>query len=307
MNPEQSTEKLTALIFLLKRHRTLTETEVRAALANSLGVQLGDMDGDPEAYLTPLPPEHMGPGLREKNGQSFAAVIGQRSYLVNTLDAPYFQEGFAETITDVRLGNAIGAHRAWLSADLFQETPSEDERPGIYADLGRILAQFASDDCLAVYCPEIDMANEFAPSVLEALRSGAGLSLFDQPTLDPVVSVDMESPEMLAAIDEARRRWPEFLAAFQQNRDPERLFGVKARFSDGENEEFMWLIAQSISSTAINGQLANTPVALSNLHEGDNVTVEVSQIHDWHYEINGEPQGGFTMKVMDAAMKKQQS
>jgi uncharacterized protein YegJ (DUF2314 family) len=272
-----------------------------------LGAELGDLDGDPEAYLAPLPPENMSPAMREKNGQSFAAVIGQRSYLINTLGAPYFQDGFAETIPDLRLRSAFEAHSAWLSADLFQETPSEDERPAIYADLGRILAQFASDDCLAIYCPEIDVANEFAPSVVEALRSGAGLSVFDQPTFDPVVSVDMEGPEMKAAIAEARRRWPEFLAAFQQNQDPESLFGVKARFTDGENEEFMWLVLHSISGSTLTGQLANAPVALANVHEGDIVTVEIDDLHDWHYEINGEPQGGFTMKVMDKAMKRQRS
>src|SRR5262245_2036309 len=53
-------------------------------------------------------------------------------------------------------------------------------------------------------------------------------------------------PRFKAAEAEARRRWPEFVAAFNR-REPNVAYAVKARFTDGSATEWMWVQVQSIA------------------------------------------------------------
>src|SRR5207245_368362 len=110
-----------------------------------------------------------------------------------------------------------------------------------------------------IYCPELGRCNEYAPAVLDALRNGQPLSLFDEPTFAPVVEVSSDDPRMVAAVEEGRRRWPEFVAAFNARNSPEQMFAVKARFSDGKNEEFMWVAVRKLEGDSLTGELGNSP------------------------------------------------
>jgi uncharacterized protein YegJ (DUF2314 family) len=109
---------------------------------------------------------------------------------------------------------------------------------------------------------------------------------------------------MIAAVDEANRRWPEFVAALQNRKAPDEIFAVKARFTEGEEEEFMWVSVDRIDGERILGRLENSPAMIKSLREGDLVTVPRENLNDWLYSSGGEPVGGFTMKVMEEIMKK---
>jgi uncharacterized protein YegJ (DUF2314 family) len=269
-------------------------------------VELKIGDGPEPNTVFPVAAETVQPSLPPGAGMTYFINTGTRHYLVNSFNQPYMDEPekFAESIPDVRLRTAVAGHRAWISVDLFGESPNAWERNDIYAAIGRILAPFADDDCLAIYCPELQRCNEFGRAVIEALNSGKPLELFDSPTYAPIVNVPSDDPRMVAAVEEARRRWPEFVSAFEDRKNLERPFLVKARFSDGENEEFMWVSVQKLGEK-ITGRLENSPAALTNVNEGETVSVSLTDLNDWVCEIDGQAAGGFTMKLMSEALKSE--
>jgi uncharacterized protein YegJ (DUF2314 family) len=134
------------------------------------------------------------------------------------------------------------------------------------------------------------------------MRSGNALALFEEPTNAPVMEMSNDDPRMVAAIVEARKRWPEFVAAFQAS-GPEG-FAVKATFSDNEVEESMWVKVQSITADQIIGELANAPMELKQIREGDSVTVAVAQVLDWGYGNGDQIEGLFTQKVLEKAAEE---
>jgi len=204
----------------------------------------------------------------------------------------------------MRLRRAVGDHTAWNSVDLFGEPPSEEEKPEVYALLGKPLAEFAGDDCLALYSPDLGRCNEYSPAIVEALKSQPPLGIFEEPTFAPIVQVKSDDPRMVSAVEEARRRWPEFVAAFQNRSSSEQIFAVKARFTEGEDEEFMWVSVQNLEGDCITGRLENSPAVLKSIKEGDTVAVQVEQTNDWFYGGENQSTGGFTIKVMDEVMNK---
>jgi uncharacterized protein YegJ (DUF2314 family) len=296
---------LTALVFLLTEPRKLADWQVRQAAAKALGVELVISDKPEPNTILPVEAEKVNTALPPGAGMTWFINTGSRMFLINSFTSPYMEnpEKFAEDIPDLRLRKAVGSHRAWISADLYGETPSTSERTAIYERLGRMLAPFAGDDCLALFCPELQCCNEVAPAVVETLASGNPLGIFETPTYAPVVNVASDDPRMAAAVEEARRRWPEFVVAFRNRGvDAETPFVIKARFAEGENEEFMWVSVQHIEGEQITGRLDNSPASLKSVKEGDTVTVAVADLNDWLYGADGKPVGGFTMKVLGEAL-----
>lgn len=296
---------LTALVFLLTEPRKLADWQVRQAAAKALGVELVVSDQPGPNAILPVEAEKVNPALPPGAGMTWFINTGSRMFLINSFTSPYMEnpEKFAEEIPDLRLRKAVGAHRAWISADLYGETPSASERAAIYKQLGQMLAPFAGDDCLALFCPELQRCNEIAPPILEMLANGNPLEIFESPTHAPIVNIDGDDPRMVAAVEEARRRWPEFVVAFRnRGGDVDEPFVIKARFAEGENEEFMWVSVQQIEGEQITGRLDNSPAALTGVKEGDTVTVALADLNDWLYGADGKPVGGFTMKVMGEAL-----
>lgn len=119
-------------------------------------------------------------------------------------------------------------------------------------------------------------------------------------TDDPVVSVESGDPQMKAAVEQARRQWPEFLDAFQ-NRKPEQPFTIKAPFGSGDRKEFMWVIVESIEGQTVHGILDNEPAYADKVKLGNKVQIPVEQINDWiYFDTEHQPHGGFTVKVLEA-------
>ena len=297
-----SSEKpLTALVFLMSRPHLLAEPKVREAIAKVWGLELGSEMQQGGDWL--VDSGQVNPAMAQPGTKNFLVSANGRMFLVNSVSRPYMDhpEKFAESIADLRLRQAVGSHSAWNSVDLFGEPPTEAERPEVYGLLGKLLAEFANEDCLAVFCPELQRCNEFAPPVIEALKSGQPLALFDEPTFAPVVEVASDDPRMVAAVAEMRRRWPEFVSAFQAGPLADTPFLVKARFAEGDDEEFMWVSVQKIEGDSIMGRLENSPAALKAVKEGDTVTVRVEDLNDWVCKTGGETVGGFTLKVMEEA------
>jgi uncharacterized protein YegJ (DUF2314 family) len=98
-------------------------------------------------------------------------------------------------------------------------------------------------------------------------------------------------------VAEARARWPEFNAAFDR-RAAEDAFLVKAKFSDEKVSEWMWLTVEGMDSEVIRGKLANKPVDVKSVSEGDEVEVLASRISDGYYASATEEVGQFSLKLL---------
>jgi uncharacterized protein YegJ (DUF2314 family) len=105
---------------------------------------------------------------------------------------------------------------------------------------------------------------------------------------------------MKAAVAEAQRRWPEFVAAFEgrDDHDEEAAFLVKAPFSQGESTEFMWVHVTGIEHNVVYGRLDNEPANIPRLKEGDRVRIKEEDVNDWMCLVDSKPLGGFTLKVL---------
>jgi uncharacterized protein YegJ (DUF2314 family) len=226
----------------------------------------------------------------------FGIFISSRPYIA---DPAKFAR---ETIRDKRLRKAVESHAAWLSVDLVSATPEESEgRHRAYAMIGRLLASLAGPDCLAIYAPELSRCNEFDPALIERLGSGSPLSIFDEPTFEPVLEIEEDDPRMVAAVEEALIRWPEFVVAFHKRTAPDDdRFIVKAEFSEGGRSEFMWVsVTELVTGGKVKGILMNDPHELTSLHRGKLVIVEMDRLNDWIYPgDDGVIVGGFTLNVL---------
>ena len=108
-----------------------------------------------------------------------------------------------------------------------------------------------------------------------------------------------DDPRFKAAEAEARRRWPEFVVAFSK-REPNVAYAVKAKFTDGQTNEWMWVQVKSITGNTVTGVLDNEPIDVKNVRVGQTVTKTLAEIDDWIVGRDGRiAQGGFTTKAME--------
>jgi uncharacterized protein YegJ (DUF2314 family) len=217
---------------------------------------------------------------------------------------PYFDdiEGAARAAKELRLQNAIRDHKAWMSLDLLQpQNPAGPEKDECYRRICSLAAQLIDDSCLAVYIPQTGDIRVHDSALREALASNNPLKHIKHAERVPVVPIEGTDAALEKAVAEARRRWPEFVQAFDTRKKSQR-FSVKAKFSDGENTEWMWVIVSEIRGDTVVGELGNEPVNVKGLHEGVHVEVPAAELGDWIYGDRKQMVGGFSVKVLASAL-----
>ena len=122
-----------------------------------------------------------------------------------------------------------------------------------------------------------------------------------------VVQLGADDPGLVAAAAEARRRWPEFVAAFNEQR-PGRKCAVKyAAPIKGGGEELIWIMVTALGSGTISGTLGNAPVADIGLKLGEAVTIQTADIKDWLVTDGSSMTGGFSIATLkNAAGQREQ-
>ena len=119
-----------------------------------------------------------------------------------------------------------------------------------------------------------------------------------------VVQLGADDPGLVAAAAEAKRRWPEFVAAFNERR-PGRQCAVKyAAPIKGGGGEQIWITVTSLGDGTISGTLANAPVADIGLKRGDAVTIETDDVKDWLFIDGKSMTGGFSIATLRNAADK---
>lgn len=295
-------ENLISLVFFLSEPREADESSIRRCISHALGVRFDVNDPESEHFVIPFSP----PGDRrdsEGGVRHFMVRIPEGLFAVLVSNRPYIDnpKSFARgSIRDKRLRNAVEKHLAWISVDLMDDTSDPGRIHDAYRVIGRILASMAGPDCLAVYCPEIQRCNEFDPGLLESMSGDDPISLFDEPTFEPVIEISENNPKMAAAVNEAVNRWPEFVSAFRSASAVEReRFIVKAEFREGKKSEYMWVAVAEITTSCVSGILMNDPHELFDLHRGASVTFKLDRLNDWIYpDQSGTHIGGFTLDVL---------
>lgn len=296
---QEDESPLISIVYLLQTPRQMSEESIRNHASEAFGVDFEPDNEDATELVIELPSPPFN-GVPKGKGASYMLKINDNMYIVHNFAMPYMEDpaGFAQSIADERLHSAITKHSAWISVDAMGDFKDATSKAQAYRDIAKMIAQLAGADCLAIYCPELERCNEYDEIILETLRSGDPLGLFEEPTFAPVISVYGEDPRMIRAVAEARRRWPEFVAAFRNNLDREAPFMVKAEFKEGDKAEFMWISVTQINDETIHGVLENVPIELTNVKQGQKVVVPISTLNDWLYAKNGESVGDFTINVI---------
>jgi uncharacterized protein YegJ (DUF2314 family) len=281
----RSKGKLTSLVLLLKEHRPIDAQAVRRAATKAFGVRMGS-SMEEENFVVQLSPETMPVKI---NSLPLGFICSPKRY---TEDATSEEELGG---LDVRIQKALIDHKAWISCDLITDCPAS-LKPEVYRHIARLLAEFLDDNVLGVFCPENDLLMYNHPGLKQELRGQNPLEALEMKDV-PVVAGGYDEAALQQTIEEARRRWPEFVRAFAR-RKPGQTFGVKTTFTEGEDCEYMWIGVESIDGDRVRGKLDNAPLKVTNVKAGDAVTIKPADVLDWMYEESGEMRGGFSLKVL---------
>lgn len=281
-------ERIVSMVLLLSAPRQLDEHTLGTIVATATGTDHSH-DTKTESFVVAKPPYYR---VRLKSG----------SYVINNIAAPYFTQtgDFAANIKDAAERRAVLDHRAWLAIDWLPDGATTTDLKPVYQDIGKMAAALAGPDTLALYCPDMDQLALYTLAAARTLRSADPLGAFAGMSSEPpAVSVSGDDPRMKAASAEARKKWPEFVRAFQEKRGS--AFAVKGRLVEGRKAEFLWLAVVSLDAAEVHGTLDNDPAVLRGYRLGQDLHIKIADIDDWLYQDrNGQQVGGFTVKVLEA-------
>jgi uncharacterized protein YegJ (DUF2314 family) len=291
LNQLRREEPAVALVLLLRRPRDLDAGEIARASTSAfgLGVTAGESSTSP-CVVGEAP--------------HFLVQLPDRLLAVHNVALPYFDNpvAVAANLGELRLREAVASHQAWLSVECLHADAAFGDP---YVTAARLSAALIDADCLAVCVPAQGRIYVCEETVPDKLRRPAPLAALEQGGLAPVIGVAADDPRLLAAVREARRRWPEFVAAFEQ-RDQGQLFSVKVPVREGKQTEYMWLSVSALENEMIYGRLDNEPVSMKRLHAGDRLRVPVRDLNDWLYTRGDTLAGGFTIDVLSNGHKRPQ-
>jgi len=282
-----------AVVLLLRGPATVTEGRLRTAIFRAWNWHIGTTDAESTAQ-----------GLLVCATPTSVITLENYLFIVNSFERPYWDDPdrFAAQIPDLRQRHVVKDSRAWLSVDVIRpDQLSPAENIEAYRKICRLAAELLDSNCLGVYLPETGVLRAQDEALLAAMRSEDPLHAIGEYPYVPVVHATEE--QLHPAVEEARRHWPEFVAAFQA-RKPDQPFSVKAPFREGNHYEWMWINVHTIAGDSIAGELGNAPMYLTGLHEGDNVTARPEEVGDWIYlREDGKPIGGFSVDKLLKAGK----
>lgn len=247
----------------------------------------------------------------EGNNIGFPVSKGAYRFSVSVVNAPYHgseepkmreprSEPEAEAITRYR------EHVSWIAIDNHtgpeEDVPTDDA--AVFPFLGRIAAAFAEHDApLALLTPTYQELAAWKPELAEVLRGPEPLRVFGENltrVCPPIVQASTDNEALNAAMEEARRRFPEFIAAFEK-RDPAAEndgFYVKCRFEEDDDVEHMWIEVQQIGEDTLRGKLLNEPGRLERWKLDDIVEMKQETIGDWMIRRGENTEGNFTEAIL---------
>lgn len=222
-------------------------------------------------------------------------------FTVHNIEAPYFDDvdEVATKINNLRFADVILSHTAWLAVDFMSSSNDKLPIEVAYQLIGKAISALADDDTIGIFAPEHRYFNLWSSELEISLSGPNPLSIFHEEVKAPVIGVpDGDSIEQ--AIAEARRRWPEFVTAFQSRQPGDTRYIVKAPFTNEEGDtEHMWIEVFGLEPEYVHGHLINDPFHNKKLKQGSQVEVAVAEISDWLCpDAQENPKGNFTGRIV---------
>jgi uncharacterized protein YegJ (DUF2314 family) len=289
MNRPRREEPPVSLVLLLRQPLDLDADALARAAATAFGVEVRAGDSDAGACVVGASPH-------------FLAQLPDQLLAVHNAALPYFDNpaAVAASLPELRLREAVARHRAWVSVECLHADSTAGDP---YLGVARLAAALIDGACLALCVPARKRVYVCEDGLPAKLRGPDPLGALDSGGPAPVVGIAPDDPRLLAAVREARRRWPEFVAAFEQ-REAGQIFSVKVPVREGKQTEYMWLSVSALEHEMIYGRLDNEPVAMKRLHAGDRLRVPVRDLNDWLYTRGDTLAGGFTIEVLANTQKR---
>jgi uncharacterized protein YegJ (DUF2314 family) len=272
-----------SLVLLLRHPLNLDETSLARAAGSAFGVDVRAGESDAPACVVGDSPH-------------FLVQLPDRLLAIHNAALPYFDNpaAVAADLPELRLRQAVASHRAWVSIECLHADAATGDP---YLTASRLAAALIDGDCVALCVPARRRVYLCEDGVPAKLRGPDPLGALDSGGPAPVVGISPNDPRLLAAVREARRRWPEFVAAFEQ-RENGQMFSVKVPVREGKHTEYMWLSVSALEHEMIYGRLDNEPLTMKRLHAGDRLRVPVRDLNDWLYTRGETLAGGFTIDIL---------
>ena len=113
------------------------------------------------------------------------------------------------------------------------------------------------------------------------------------------VRVEDEDQGMADAIAKAQASSAEFLAAFREKKPGAKEFYVKKPYpTPSGSQEHMWILVQSEDKGTLTGLVSNDAEDTKAVKLGDRVTLKMSEISDWKYQVGKKLIGGYTIRYL---------
>lgn len=271
-----------ALVLLQSEPRVLTRGHVAQAVSRAMGAPFSE-----EAVTE----EHFCYHRLHVDGFELTVASSPEPYIPKERDPS----------RDLRLADAISRHEAAILVDCW-DAPEGRERTEATGLMGKIVAELSDETTLAVYCFHTQRLNVMDEKLLTMLRDGEAMEAMSGMTFDPIAGIASDDEAMEAAMAEARRRWPEFVAAFGGRASEDGCI-VKGRFGEGDRVEHMWLTAEAADAAGVSGVLQSDPFGLPRPRKGDSVRVELEDISDWVFATDNGILGNFTAPIVERAQR----
>jgi uncharacterized protein YegJ (DUF2314 family) len=279
-----------SLVWLRTRPAPLDRERVAALLREAFDERTA------KSIVVPPPREGVTAYLFTHGDAIFGIITSDRPYL-SGVELEKARAGFK----DSALRKAFDSHRAWMAVDLFE--PDDAPRDQVEPVLGKVAAALLDEGAVLLYAPHRAQAALPRGDTRTCLSGRRPMDVFGPSAVVPVVKVPKGDPEIKAAGEEARRRWPELVSAWEKRDDAQRFF-VKTAFPAGDDTEHMWIRVHALSDEKADGTLDNDPELVKGLRAGDAVNVPLAAIEDWLYlDPDGKPIGGFTTRVLEKRQK----
>lgn len=271
-----------------------------------------------EFVLAPAPPAARksrpnAPAETPEQPAEFTVQAGSRRYLLHSNDRAFLPKEQSADVEDLRIRQLLNTHTAWIAVDpasyetVAPAVDGADIEPASFPQMCRLLAlclrveKDAEDSVLGILIPSKNLILAAPANVSELLGSADPLAAFNEATQMPVLDADNNAAEMQAATAAARKRWSEFVQAFQ-NRQKRglRSFNVLFSFREGDQTESMWVEVTELKGDVVEGTLANQPTLLRKLKPGALVRRNADEIADWVYadSSTGQLVGGFLVEIL---------
>jgi uncharacterized protein YegJ (DUF2314 family) len=119
---------------------------------------------------------------------------------------------------------------------------------------------------------------------------------------EDVYGVRSGDPETDAAIDRARATLHVFNGYVERAKEDGLDPRLKATFRQGDEVEHMWVGDLTFDGRVYRGILRNRPFRLTNVRQGDKVTIDPARVSDWSVIVDETLLGNFTTLVLRGRM-----